>query len=423
MTRSSGAPSARSRLRAAELELVFVELSAGRSRDQDLTALRRVGDAGRDVDVHPEVIAAHLARLAEMDAGAQLRREAADLDLAEPALGLAAPSTALPGSSKTAIEPSPRRLTITPPWFEIASLSAPPTLLRSSSVASSPAFSAHDEKPTRSVNRIATSTEPRRRRCAADSASQAPSAARPSSPIALGRSAVLVESWVPSRRRSWPAVVSASPEPSSPGSSRRMNFAVATRLGLASARAGTGRSSPDSVSGAGLVGVAGHRTGRHPRASARAGKVRRRGDACRAATCFACPGGTPPCPGGIACAGGRARLAGRRRRLSRRRSAVAGRRAAVARGRARLRRRRRRIRLRPGLERGRRRIARARLRSAAGWSLRGCHRLLRLPRPRRRGPRRPASPCHPARPCRRVWSPASRLPTMPFPRPAPRPAR
>ena len=56
---------------------------------------------------------------------------------------------------------------------------------------SSPAFSAQDENPTRSVKRIATSTAPLRRRCASERASHACSAPRPSSRMALGRSSLV----------------------------------------------------------------------------------------------------------------------------------------------------------------------------------------------------------------------------------------
>jgi hypothetical protein len=65
---------------------VRVELEQDAVGDEDLAGLGGVAEAGRDVDVDAEVVAADLARAAEVDAGAQPGAEAFDLDRGDPFL-------------------------------------------------------------------------------------------------------------------------------------------------------------------------------------------------------------------------------------------------------------------------------------------------------------------------------------------------
>ena len=94
-----------------------------------------------------------------------LRPVAVDLDLARaPPARSSAASTAAWGSSKTAMTPSPRRLTISPPSLEERALDR---RRRPRAAARAPPRrrprSAQAEKPTRSVKTIVTSRSPRPR--------------------------------------------------------------------------------------------------------------------------------------------------------------------------------------------------------------------------------------------------------------------
>src|SRR3954470_11457442 len=66
---------------------VRIELQEDPVGDEDLAGLGGVAEAGGDVDVDAEVVAACLVARAELDAGAQLRAEARDLDRGDPLPG------------------------------------------------------------------------------------------------------------------------------------------------------------------------------------------------------------------------------------------------------------------------------------------------------------------------------------------------
>ena len=185
----AGRPSGAQPPVAAELEGSGIERLAGRFGDQHLASLGGLADPGRDVDVDAQVVAADPSWPSEVNSGAKLRLVPVHLDAAQlgpvPGVRSEPPRSAL---LNTAMAPSPSRFTRLPRCVEIAASSAVATWRSSSSAASSPASSAQEEKPTMSVNRIATSTFPRPRPCASESACQAWRAPSPSSRSALGRS-------------------------------------------------------------------------------------------------------------------------------------------------------------------------------------------------------------------------------------------
>ncbi len=121
-----------------------------------------------------------------------------------------------------AITPSPSRLTIRPSWRTTAVSTRVPTSRRSASAGSSPALSAQDEKPARSVNITAISWVPRPRPAASDSDCHTCSPANPSSWSTLLRSGCSADTVRPITSTGCaPAVDSGSPNCSSPGSWRR----------------------------------------------------------------------------------------------------------------------------------------------------------------------------------------------------------
>ena len=131
-------------------------------------------------------------------------------------------SSAVAGSSKTAIMPSPRRLTTSPPCSCTGCSIAHPTSRSNASAASSPASSAQAEKSTRSVKTIASSVVPRPRPCASATCSQTCSAPRPASLSSPGRRPVTSASRRPnSCQARGPPVESGSPNAGSPGSRAR----------------------------------------------------------------------------------------------------------------------------------------------------------------------------------------------------------
>jgi hypothetical protein len=164
-----------------------------------------------------------------------------------PSWASSAAETACSASPKTAMAPSPSRLTTAPLLEEIAFCSASPTCRRTSSAASSPAARAQSEKPTRSVKTIATSAVPCLRRCASESACHACRAPLPISRIVLGPCG-----WTSSTSRrigSGISEVSGSP----PGISLRRKRAVATSCGLASVLRTTSRMPSESRAGSGFL--------------------------------------------------------------------------------------------------------------------------------------------------------------------------
>src|SRR3954453_5127985 len=161
-----------------------------------------------------------------------------------------AASTAPSTVAKTAIRPSPSRLTITPSCWAIAPSSAVPTSRSSSAAGSAPASSAHEENPTRSVKSSATSVVPMPRPDASDSACHTWSAPRPTSCATLPRP--VCSALTPRARTcagSSPAVDSGSPKRSSPGRRRRSQRVSSSRRGWLSARMAAGRSRASRASG------------------------------------------------------------------------------------------------------------------------------------------------------------------------------
>ena len=162
-------------------------LPRGSVGDEDLAGPGSLGEPGGDVDVDAEVVAADLARAADVDPGAQLRPVSLDLDQRRPlGGGEGGLDRACRRPRRRAISPSPSRFTTSPRRSRIGGSTA---LLKSRSSRDrrrSPASRAQLEKPTRSVKRTATSTLPRPRSWRSESRCQACRAVRPSSPRTPG---------------------------------------------------------------------------------------------------------------------------------------------------------------------------------------------------------------------------------------------
>ena len=129
----------------------------------------------------------------------------------------------------TAINPSPSRFTIRPRCASTAGSCAFATSRSSNSASSSPAASAHEENPTRSVNSRVSSLGCRPRPVRWIAACQTCRAPRASSWVARGsvsnnRSAIRATT----AALSVPAAVSGSPKPGSPGSARRTRRRAST---------------------------------------------------------------------------------------------------------------------------------------------------------------------------------------------------
>ena len=157
MCRSRGAPSARQTLTSSGSQRRRVDPDERTVGHEHLVGLRSFGHARRDVHIDPEIVAAELAGPAPVDPGPHPRPVAVDRYPDERLLCVKRGVDRVLCTSERRHHTVPETLDDPPVVGEDRGIDHHPDLAQQLERRRVPRLSAQDEKPTRSVNRIASS--------------------------------------------------------------------------------------------------------------------------------------------------------------------------------------------------------------------------------------------------------------------------